>query len=322
MKDYTIFYRDELSSNGEWGGVFHWDIFISAYNSSDRVNAVFKFVNATNKHWIIQPDYGYEIDEYPQEGKIFESNMHDEAKFIDSYINDSGLTNLHQLRICVDITGFIKPYMMYLIFLLKRAGVVKLDVIYSEPDHYSKKEKTIFSDEDVYDIRQVHGFGGAHKPNIDMSKEILIIGSGYDDELISKIADNKNHCRKLQIFGLPSLRPEMYQENILNAHKASEAIGAGIRTTSNTYFAPANDPFVVATELSSIFQKERDNNGVINTYLCPLATKPQALGFTLFYLTECENEPVSMIYPFCHSHAKETSIGISRISKYTLEFIN
>ena len=72
-----------------------------------------------------------------------------------------------------------------------------------------------------------------HKP--DVSNDILIIGSGYDDELISKIADNKNHCKKLQIFGFPSLRPEMYQENILNSHKASEAIGAGIRTVGSTF---------------------------------------------------------------------------------------
>lgn len=96
-------------------------------------------------------------------------------------------------------------------------------------------------------------------------------------------------------------------------------MGTGIRTTASAYFSPANDPFVVATELSRIFRKEKDERGVINTYLCPLATKPQALGFTLFYLTECQNEPVSMIYPFCYSHAKETSVGISRISKYTLE---
>lgn len=206
--DYTIFYREELSCNGNWGD-YSWDIFISAFNSSDRVKKVFDLVNATNKHWIIQPDYHYKSSEHPQPNS-FGPYENDEAKFIKNYIEDSGLENLSQFRICVDITGFIKPYMMHLIFVLKRAGVTNLDVIYSEPDQYAKKEKTTFSDKDVYDIRQVHGFGGTHKPNIDTSKEILIIGSGYDDELISKVADNKNHCRKLQIFGLPSLRPEMY----------------------------------------------------------------------------------------------------------------
>jgi len=314
--DYTIFYREELSCTGGWDDESSWDVFISAFNSSERVSKVFELVNAANKHWIIQPDYGYEVDEYPQTNS-FGPYSNNEAEFIKSYFNDSDMENLCQLRICIDITGFIKPYMMHLIFMLKRLGVKKLDVIYSEPARYADKEKTTFSDKEVFEIRQVYGFAGMHKP--DVSKDILIIGSGYDDELISKIADNKNHCKKLQIFGLPSLRPEMYQENILNSHKASEAIGAGIRTAGSTYFAPANDPFVVATELSRVFQQEREKKG-INTYLCPLATKPQALGFILFYLTECQNEPVSIIYPFCRSHSKETSIGISKISKYTLEF--
>ena len=315
--DYTIFYREEMPINKKWDDKYSWDIFISAFNSSDRVSKVFDLVDAKYKHWLIQPDYCYEVDDYPK-GETFNPNTNDEAAFINEYIHDCGLNNLNELRICVDITGFIKPYMMYLIFKLKQHGVTSLDVIYSEPDRYTKKEKTTFSDKTVFEIRQVHGFAGIHKP--DTSNDVLIIGSGYDDELISQVAEKKNHCRKLQIFGLPSLRPEMYQENILNANKASEAIGSGIRATTSTYFAPANDPFVVATELSNIFQKENANKKITNAYLSPLATKPQALGFTLFYLSECEDKSISMLYPFCYSHANETSIGISRISKYTLEF--
>lgn len=117
MIDYTIFYREELSCSEEWGNEYSWDIFISAFNSSDRVNQVFDLVNATNKHWIIQPDYGYKIDEYPQ-GNCFGPYTNDEADCIKNYIEESDLKNLNQLRICVDITGFIKPYMMYLILRL------------------------------------------------------------------------------------------------------------------------------------------------------------------------------------------------------------
>lgn len=317
--DYTIFYREELSCDKAWGDEYSWDVFISAFNSSDRVNHVFNLVNATHKHWLIQPDYEYEVNDYP-EGETFGPYIKDEASFISSYFNECGLDNLRDLRICIDITGFIKPYMMHLIFMLKRYGVKTLDVIYSEPDHYAKKEKTTFSDKSVYEIRQVYGFAGIHNPST--TNDILIIGSGYDDELISQVAENKPHCRKLQIFGLPSLRPEMYQENILNAHKASEAIGAEIRTTTGTYFAPANDPFVVATELSNIIQKEIAKQEITNIYLSPLSTKPQALGFILFYLSEWADKAGSLIYPFCHSHSKATSKGISKISKYTLEFLN
>jgi len=317
--DYTIFYREELSCAGSWDTKHSWDVFISAFNSSDRVNTVYSMVNATNKYWLIQPDYEYSENDYPQ-GDIFVDESKDEAIFINNFIDGCGLGDLSELRICIDITGFIKPYMMYLIYKLKKLGLKKIDVMYSEPDRYAEKEKTVFSDKSVYEIRQVRGFSGIHKP--DSAKDILFIGSGYDDELISQVAENKNHCRKVQIFGLPSLRPEMYQENILNAHRASEAIGAGIRNSTNTHFAPANDPFVVATELSNIFSREKDGTGISNAYLSPLATKPQALGFVLFYLAECENQPISMIYPYCHSHSKETTIGISKISKYTLEFVS
>ena len=58
---------------------------------------------------------------------------------------------------------------------------------------------------------------------------------------------------------------------------------------------------------------------ITNLYLCPLATKAQALGFTIYYLTECKEKEVSMIYPICHSHSRETSKGVSRIWKYVVE---
>ena len=315
--DYTIFYREELPCDGNWGNEYIWDIFISAFNSSDRVNQVYDLVKANKKHWVIQPDYCYDAADYPQ-GETFGPYNNNEAIFIQGYLGESGLENISNIRICIDITGFIKPYMMHLIFMLKRFGAKNIDVIYSEPDHYAKKEKTIFSDKEVYEIRQVHGFAGTH--STDQSRDLLVLGSGYDDELISQVALYKAHCRKLQIFGLPSLKPDMYQENILNANMASEEVGAGIRTATSSFFAPANDPFVVATELSKIFKRELEKNGITNAYLSPLATKPQALGFTLFYLSECQDKQISMIYPFCRSHAKETSVGISKISKYTLEF--
>lgn len=308
--DYTIFYREELPCDDNWD--VKWDLFISAFNSSERVNKVYEKINSNNKHWLIIPDYNYSNIEYPKEGHIFHEEENNEALFINKFLEKINVKDINKLSICIDITGFIKPYMMNLIYSLKENGVTSLDIIYSEPDYYANKEKTTFSDTNVYEVMQVKGFAGIHSPNT--SKDVLIIGSGYEDELISHVAENKKHCKKIQILGFPSLRPDMYQENMLNVNKASEALGVGVRT----YYAPANNPFVVATELSKIFEEE-NNNGVTNIYLSPLATKPQALGFTLFYLTECKDKPVSMIYPFCDYHSKETSKGISKISKYTIE---
>jgi hypothetical protein len=317
MNDYSIFYKNELPVEKPWDGM-EWDLFISAYNTSERVQKVFDKANAKAKHWLIQPDYEIEESDYPSSGEKFSYSMHDESEFIRAYFKEAKLENLESLSICIDITGFIKPYMMFLIRLLFHLQVKKIDVIYSEPAQYSEKDKTKFSDEFVKEIRQVIGFSGKH--SVDTSNDILIIGSGYDDKLISKIAANKNKTRKIQLFGLPSLRPDMYQENILRAHKAADAVEGGAGDEPDNYFAPANDPFITANALADILDCERSENQVTNVYLCPLATKPQALGFTIFYLTECLKLPVSIIYPYCQEHDQQTSHGISRIWKYVVEF--
>jgi len=142
------------------------------------------------------------------------------------------------------------------------------------------------------------------------------------DQLISQVAKDKDNCRKIQVYGLPSLRPDMYQENILNANQASEALGVDPGNSPKKKFAPANDPFVTAQTLNEIYLELNREKTITNLYLSPLATKPQALGFTLFYLFECQGKNISMIYPFCDSHAKTTSDGISRIWKYVVEFPN
>ena len=209
MTDYTIFYKKTLPLDKDWSREEDWDIFISAYNSSDRVRNVFARAQATTKHWLILPDYDYSHEEHPP-GEAFAMRARQESEFILAYAEKYEL-KLPGQRVCVDITGFIKPYMMFLLKWLMQNGVNKFDVLYSEPDYYAQKEETKFSDEEVLNVRQVTGFEGIHIPNT--SNDILIIGAGYDNELIAQVAESKDNSRKIQLFGLPSLRPEMYQEN-------------------------------------------------------------------------------------------------------------
>ena len=315
MMDYTIYYKNTLPVDDDWQE--KWDIYISAYNSSDRVNEVFDKANAVKKYWVIQPDYGYAEKDYPTSGIKFVSGQRDEGEFIKEFLESLGEETIDK-KICIDITGFIKPYMMTLFFLLKHKGIKKVDVLYSEPKKYVKKEETKFSNEFVREVRQVAGFMGCHETTT--SNDILIIGAGYDDQLISQIAKDKDNCRKIQVYGLPSLRPDMYQENILNANQASEALGVHAGDSPSKKFSPANDPFVTAQTLSEIYHELNSEKAITNLYLSPLATKPQALGFTLFYLLECQGKNISMIYPYCDSHAKATADGVSRIWKYCVEF--
>ena len=316
MIDYTIYYKTQLPIDQDWSASCKWDVFISAFNSTDRVKGVFEKAPSAVKHWLMIPDYGYKSTEYPC-GRVFAPNFNREADFILAYASDAHL-DVTNKRVCVDITGFIKPYMLFLMKWLFDQKVRIVDVLYSEPGLYKNKEETKFSDEEVTEVRQIQGYEGTHLT--DTSNDLLIIGAGYDHELIAQVAESKGSARKVQIFGLPSLRPDMYQENVLRAHRAVEAIGGEKAIGTNSFYAPANDPFVTASVIQSIVKRELAKRTITNLYLCSVATKPQSLGFAIYYLTECQGRDVSMLYPICKSHSRETSEGLSRIWKYTVEF--
>jgi hypothetical protein len=164
---------------------------------------------------------------------------------------------------------------------------------------------------------QVGGFEGTHLP--DTSNDVLVIGAGYDHVLISHVAEYKENARKVQLLGLPSLRADMYQENVLRAQRAGEQIGSS-DIGVNTFFAPANDPFVTAEVLQQVYSYAGRIKPVTNLYLCPVSTKVQVLGFGLYYLTEWVGRSASIIFPFCRTYTRETSKGVSRIWWYQVEF--
>lgn len=319
--DYTIFYKTfkDIAKSDEQDvelkllfQEFYWDLFISAYENTERVISIYKNVPANKKHWLIFSDYGYEIKSYP-EGDIFNYETRKEDEFILSYLHKIDL-DLSNERICIDITGFLRPYLIYLIRLLVAKKVKKLHIIYSEPIKYLAQEETKFSDEIVEEVRQVAGCGGI--VNIDTANDLLIIGSGYEHTLIAKVAEFRNSSRKVQIYGLPSLQADMYQENILRASKASEAVGQMSMKGPDFYYAPANDPFVTAATIQRIVKRHSD---FTNLYLSPLSTKAQTLGFCLYYVWECIDSNASIIMPFCHTYSKKTSEGLSRICIYDVE---
>ncbi|MDB2463120.1 hypothetical protein N9W61_03370 [Algibacter sp.] len=200
--------------------------------------------------------------------------------------------------------------------------IKKINIIYSDPETYIKKENTNFSDS-FLDVKQIVGCQGNHNPNTD--NDVLIIGAGYDDKRISDVAINKANAMKIQVFGFPSLQPDMFQENILRAYKAEESSMVGDLSfidSNHSIFAPANDPFITAQLISEFVKKENERKEISNLYLSPLATKSQALGFTLFYVFECLDKPVSIIFPYYERYTRETSKGIAKIWLYTLEFPN
>jgi hypothetical protein len=317
MPDYTLFYKKKFAPVEELKHEASWDLFISAYNNSERVRTTFDLVTATRKDWLLLPEYQYAELEVPQEGNTFSFEPDDtESELIVKHLE--AIPNLSALRVCVDITGFMRPHVVFLLKYLSVMNVKKFDVLYSDPLTYAKKEKTTFTKDLVDNVRQIAGCEGQHDP--DNSNDVLLIGSGYDHKLIASVAENKANARKIQMFGFPSLQADMYQENLLRAHIANEAIGGRSYFESPVeVFAPANDPFVTASVIQTFVDAENRLKKISNLYLCPLSTKAQTLGFALYFLWECQGLPASIIFPFCHEYSRETSIGLSRIWKYTVE---
>jgi len=314
MIDYTVLYKCELPVEGDWPPEIRWDIFVSAYTAAERVRRVYEKVSAGSKHWLVFPEYGFAAAQYPSDA--FTMVARDEAEYVKAFW-DGSIGDIGGRALAIDITGFIRPYLIFLLRWLAERGVRRFDALYTEPVIYSDRERTRFSDEVVVEVRQIAGFEGMHNP--ETSNDYLIIGAGYDHQLIAQVAENKEFSKKIQLFGLPSLRADMYQENVLRAYQAEEAVGRSTADESSSYFAPANDPFVTASILREIVNRLSARKQITNLYLSPLATKPQVLGFALYYLTERRDTATSLIFPFCEAYNQETTMGMSRILKYTVE---
>ena len=292
-----------------------WDVLISAFNGSERVEFVYQRVEARHKVWIIHEEYAFKEEEMPREEK-FECKAVDEVEML-RFWEEWLLVRVEAgeaKSICIDATGFMRPQLLFLINLLKKKGVSTFDIIYAEPQYYRNKDNTVFAGSYVEDVKQVIGYEGQSDES--GSREVLIIGAGYETNLILEVAEEKDQAKKLVVLGLPSLRPDMYQQNAWRAWRASDAVS---RETSERHFAPAADIFGTATMISELIEKEKRKGDLNHIYLAPLSTKAQAVGFALCILCEYEDQNVSIIYPFTREYEKETSVGVARIWRHTIE---
>jgi hypothetical protein len=317
MDKYSIFYRQQVSEDDLKQSSY--ELFISAFTLAQRTRHVYNIVPAASKLWVIFPHFGFDRIERPPE-KSCEVQSIDEQDFVNDLLEYLP-SDLSSIRICVDVTGFIRPHLMFLVKWLAQQGVRQFDAIYAEPQRYVSRESTEFSSEVIEEVRQVAGFEGDHTP--DTSNDFLFIGVGYQDHLISQVAQNKARARKIQLFGFPPLRADMYQENVLKVHGARESLDNGrVNDHFCSIFAPAADPFYTASALSQKVKDIEKAKPITNLYLCPLATKAQVLGFAIFYLTECIGRSASIIFPFESQYSKSTSVSNERVWKYTIELPN
>ncbi|HCG8215685.1 TPA: hypothetical protein NJ504_002588 [Vibrio parahaemolyticus] len=308
-----MYYKDELSIEEDWP---KWDLFLSAYNLSERLKKVFDKVDASEKFWLIFPEYDFSDEELPTQNDMIKVEEGSEATQLIPIIERLSIEEFKDKSICIDATGFMRAQLLFLLAFFKKKGFNKVDFLYCEPSNYSKKEDTKFSEGSLYETRQVIGYQGRGSQSY--KKDLLIVSCGYDSQLISRVAQQYENSEIVPLLGFPSLRADMFQESILRTVAAEESFAP--ESLRKPIFAPASDPFETAFSISQYIHNNDCLKNYEHIYLCPLSTKPQVLGMGLVFLNEFERSNVSVLYPFSEKYSKETSQGISKMWKFTFEF--
>ncbi|MAM54901.1 MAG: hypothetical protein CMH35_08675 [Microbacterium sp.] len=292
----------------------HYDLFLSSFNSSRRVQLLADAVNATRKVWIAHEEYAYTSAELPDGELVNASQAIAPAESWAEVLHHlGGATALAGMRVAIDITGMMRPHIAMLPFALKRAGVDEVTVYYSDPESYVQGERTRFTRGPVARVGLIPGMEGAHT-NRPSPRDALIIGAGYDHGLVKAVADDKPNAEHVILLGLPSLQPHMYQESVLKLENARESIRDYRPATRS--FAPANNPFATAQVIAAkvVALGELDH-----VYLTAVGTKPQVLGFAWYYWCEAAGQNTSFLFPFAERYEQDTTNGIATIHEYLLE---
>ncbi|KAA6097094.1 MULTISPECIES: hypothetical protein [unclassified Pantoea] len=313
MIDYSVFYKRNINTDRIEEELSSYDVFVSAYNSSHRVNKVYESIKARKKIWLIHPEYNYGPDDYPKENPKICPDDISETNQVRMLLEELG--ELKDKTICIDTTGFMRHVIIFLVISLQMRGVKKFTALYSEPLFYDKQGDTNFSTASRGMPVIVKGTYSSNS-----GADHLIINVGYDHKLIGEVVDNKEGAKIYPIFSFPSLSADMYQQSAIRAAKA----GSAAQTSSwinNRHFSPANDPFTNAAVISDIVKSIDLRSKDANIYLSPLSTKIQALGTALYWVFEGKARGgVSILLPECLSYSRETSQGLKRLWSYDIEF--
>lgn len=313
--NYTYFDKECYHQIDDLYNLDEYDLFISMFVNSCRVKLPYSRIKAKNELWIVSKE---DQDAEFLRGKnilIVQGN-----EDFDVILLELKKLNISGLKTCIDSTGFRVQYLLFIMRCMEIEKVSSFDILYTEPRQYRHQERTSFSD-NFYQVKKLYGMSGINTS--ETSHDLLIIAAGYDHSRIIDVAKLKKHCKKVLLFGFPSLSPDMFQENVLRAYEAESDLGSEcFEDISSNIFAPAYDPFVTAQTIKEYIEQEEKKNSVIftNIYFAPLSSKPHAIGMAIFYLWEegwLKN--YSIIYPFCNTYYPDNSEGIARIWRYTIE---
>ena len=111
--DYTYLYKHSYQRIDEIQNLLPYDIFISSYVNSQRVQEPADNIQAGQKIWFATEDEDYapiteKLDTLQLSGK----------------------------SVCVDATGCRGPYLMFLMRCMSMYKINKFDILYTEPTQY------------------------------------------------------------------------------------------------------------------------------------------------------------------------------------------
>lgn len=312
--NYSYLYKQRFPNVDGLHTLGKYDYFISMFAPTERVMIPAENVEAEEQIWLAFPEDANDI--FLTDKRIIVVQPNKDYDVITDLVKN---TDWAGKRICVDATGIHIPYLLYLLRMFHYMGIKKFDVIYTEPKSYEDEEHTHFSDE-FSCVEQVFGLAGKHTS--DTENDLLVIAAGYDHSRINDVANKKKYTNKVLLFGFPPMSAEMFQENIIRAYDAGEAVDSEcFKNISSSILAPANDPFVTAQMIKEYIETKSKRKKLTNVYFAPLSSKPQALGIGFYYIAErCWLDNKSIIYPFCEKYYRDNAIGISGVWQYQFEF--
>ena len=188
MNNFSYYFMEEVKDVKQ----LHYDVFISAFDGCVRTCATFDKIQAAEKKWIVFPQYEQKKEQLPESYLTSDKTL--ESEFIPEVFEH---ITLKDKTVCIDSTGFLIPHLVFLIQLLKRAGVGKYDIIYSEPASYNRGEETEFT-KCVNAPRPIEGYSASAK-NVN-GNDALIIFSGFNDALVTSVARNKSKALYKYLF--------------------------------------------------------------------------------------------------------------------------
>ncbi len=182
---YRYQYRTRVSADGVRDLLpSPWDVFVSAYNESARVQSAWSQVQARRKIWLVQGEYRYtdlEISDISGE-KLVGGSAEPEALVAHRLLESCRLSA--QDRVCVDITRFMRHNLLAVIRLLYEMGLERVWYLYSDPGSYMRDERTGFSVE-LTTVTDVAGYSGSHDA-ADVNQDWIVLGTGYDTAAIAQ----------------------------------------------------------------------------------------------------------------------------------------